>query len=344
MADESDRPVSSDPETAREPMIGSPTIVESRLETDLERILREDLGPTTRISQLAPVPSLTGDSVWRADVEGGPSYMLRTRPAGGQGFEAEAFRLRYLADHSNLPVPRVAGLSAAGSPFPYLLTEFIPGVSWEKLRKFAPLHERAAVQREIGAALGRLHRENQGSSFHVMEPGTIQRYPGWPQFFSSLWASRIKHILRTDRLEPRVLDGIEWIHGHLRRLLRTIETPRLIHGNLCSTRILVEPSEGGWKLRGFLNPMPAYAHRELDLALMELRASPEPSFFEGYREEIPIDEGYEFRKRIYMLYHVLDAVRLHGETHQILTAMDLVKGIVRECGAWTGRLPNGPNS
>ena len=42
--------------------------------------------------------------------------------------------------------------------------------------------------------------------------------------------------------------------------------------------------------------MPSYAHRELDLALMELRASPEPSFFEGYREELPIDEGYEFRQ------------------------------------------------
>ena len=40
-----------------------------------------------------------------------------------------------------------------------------------------------------------------------------------------------------------------------------------------------------------------------------------------------------------MLYHVLNDVRLHGETHQILTAMDLVKGIVRECGVWTGGPP-----
>ena len=322
-------------------MIGPPAIAESRLETDrFERIIRAHLGPSCRLSQLVPVPSSTGDAVWRADLEGGPSYMLRTRLPGGASFEADAFRLRYLADNSKLPVPRVAGVS--GLPFPYLLTECVPGVSWEKLRKFAPLQERAALQREVGVSLGRLHKETHGPAFHVIGPGTIERYRSWPQFFSSLWASRIKHVLRTDRLEPRVLDGIEWIHGHLRRLLRTVETPRLIHGNLCSTRILVDPADGGWKLRGFLSPMPAYAHRELDLALMELRASPEPSFFEGYREELPIDEGYEFRKKVYMLYHVLDDVRLHGETHQILTAMDLVKGIVRECGAWTGE-PPGPS-
>ena len=321
--------------TVREPMLGTPEI-EERLDAErFERIIRSDVGPT-RVLQLAPVPYSTGDTVWQVDAEGGASYRLRTRPAGGASFEAEAFRLRYLAEHSKLPVPRVLGVSGSGSPFPYLLTESLPGISWEKLRKFAPLHERAAVQREIGAGLGRLHRENQGGAFYVVEPGTMKRYPSWPQFFSSLWASRIKHILRTDRLEPRVLDGIEWIHGHLRRLLRTVETPRLIHGNLCGTRIIVDPADGGWRLRGFLNPMPAYAHRELDLALMEMRASPEPSFFEGYREELPIDEGYEFRKKIYMLYHVLDDVRLHGKTHEILTAMDLVKSIVGECGAWNG--------
>jgi len=326
-------------------MLVPPTIAESRLDTDrFERIIRAHLDPSSRFSQPAPVPSSTGDTVWRADVEGGSSYMLRTRSPGGASFDAEAFRLRYLADNSKLPVPRVAGVSGRDSPFPYLLTECVPGVSWEKLRGFAPLHERAAVQRQVGASLGRLHRETQAPAFHVIEPGTTERYASWPQFFSSLWASRIKHVLRTDRLEPRVLDGIEWIHGHLHRLLRTVETPRLIHGNLSSTRILVDPVDGGWKLRGFLNPMPAYAHRELDLALMELRASPEPSFFEGYREELPIDEGYEFRKRIYMLYHVLDDVRLHGETHQILTAMDLVTGIVRECGAWgSGGQPRGPS-
>ena len=322
-------------------MAVTPEIVEKRLDNPewFERIIHADLGPT-RVSQLVSVPSSTGDVVWRVDVEDGPSYMLRTRPPGGASFEEEAFRLRYLAEHSKLPVPRVVGVSGNGAESPYLLTQCVPGVSWEKLRRFAPLHERAAVQREIGICLGRLHRETQGRTFCVIEPGTMKRYTSWPQFFSSLWASRIKHILRTDRLEPRVLDGIEWIHGNLRRLLRTVETPRLIHGNLCGTRILVDPADGGWKLRGFLNPMPAYAHRELDLALMEMRASPEPSFFEGYREELPIDEGYEFRKKIYMLYHVLDDVRLHGETHQILTAMDLVNGIVRECGALNGGLPS----
>ena len=327
-------------------MIVPPTIAKSRLDTDrFEPIFRTELGPSVQVSDVVSVPSSSGDAVWRVDLEGGPSHMLRTRPPGSASFEAEAFRLRYLAEHSNLPVPRVTGESGSGSPFPYLLTECVPGVSWEKLRRFAPLHERSAVQREVGASLGRLHRETQGPAFCVIEPGTMNRYLGWPQFFSSLWASRIKHVLRTDRLEPRVLDGIEWIHGNLRRLLRTVETPRLIHGNLCSTRILVDPAAGGWKVRAFLNPMPAYAHRELDLALMELRASPDPSFFEGYREELPIDEGYEFRKRIYILYHVLDDVRLHGETHQILSAMELVKGIVRESGAWThGPRGLGPNT
>ena len=172
------------------PMIGPPTIAESRLETDgFERIIRAHLGPSSRLSQLVSVPSSTGDTVWRADLEGGPSYMLRTRSPGGASFDADTLpRLRYLADNSKLPVPRVAG--ASGSPFPYLLTECVPGVSWEKLRRFAPLHERAALQREVGASLGRLHREKHGPAFHVIGPGTTERYRSWPQFFSSLTCGR----------------------------------------------------------------------------------------------------------------------------------------------------------
>jgi fructosamine-3-kinase len=54
----------------------------------------------------------------------------------------------------------------------------------------------------------------------------------------------------------------------------------------------------------------------VDLAMTELFGRfPEP-FYQGYDELFPMEKGYESRKNLYNLYHVLNHFNLFGGSYQ----------------------------
>ena len=59
-----------------------------------------------------------------------------------------------------------------------------------------------------------------------------------------------------------------------------------------------------------------YGDAETDLAMTELFGGFPASFYEGYRESRPIDEGYPLRRVLYNLYHVLNHLNLFGEGYR----------------------------
>jgi fructosamine-3-kinase len=52
--------------------------------------------------------------------------------------------------------------------------------------------------------------------------------------------------------------------------------------------------------------------RETDLAMTELFGGFPQAFYAAYREAWPLEEGYESRKTLYNLYHVLNHLNLFG--------------------------------
>jgi protein-ribulosamine 3-kinase len=60
------------------------------------------------------------------------------------------------------------------------------------------------------------------------------------------------------------------------------------------------------------DPAVYYGDREADLAMTELFGGFPRSFYEAYRAEYPLDAGYERRKHLYNLYHVLNHLNLFG--------------------------------
>jgi hypothetical protein len=299
---------------------------------DIEAMLQLDLDRGAKVQAISTLSGSAKNPVLRADLEGGESVIIKVRPGEGQGaFDAEAHQLSLLAELSPLPVPRVLAhrKDGAAGPFTYLILSAVPGVPWARFHTFAGLDQRARIQRELGSLMGRLHRQCVAPAFAEVLPSRCRSYRSWPDLFSSLWHERIEGLLSADRLDPQTLDAVEWIHKNLGRLLVTRDIPRLTHGNLGGTKILCAEVEGEWRVSAVLDPALAYAHREVDLALLELRAGIDESFFEGYREHIPIDAEYAERKKIYMLYFTLEDVRIHGQTHHILQVIDLIQGILR---------------
>ena len=301
----------------------------------IERIARAEVDASADVGSVASLVERSIDPVLRVELRNATSFILKIRYGAGQAvFGAETRALRYLAEKTALPVPRVLAHSNDGSqgPYTYLVLECLPGLRWDEARARLDFRGRRQLDEDLGELLGRMHREVAGEAFCDVLSAKSAAFSTWPELFSRLWQDRIQELLETDRLDPATLDAVAWIHGSVPRILDSGEPPRLVHGNLAPEKVLCARRGERWAVSGFLDPAPLLAHHEVDLARLELFDMVDAPFFDTYTEQLPIGTGYQLRKRLYQLYTVLDQVRLYGDTHLILNAMEKVRGLLRECG------------
>lgn len=91
--------------------------------------------------------------------------------------------------------------------------------------------------------------------------------------------------------------------------------PALLHGDLWS---------GNYAYDGNGNPVlfdPAvyYGDRETDIAMTELFGGFPADFYSAYRYDYPLDSGYNIRKLVYNLYHILNHLNLFGSSYRYQT-------------------------
>jgi len=73
-----------------------------------------------------------------------------------------------------------------------------------------------------------------------------------------------------------------------------------------------------------IDPAAYVGHAEADLAMTELFGGFGRSFYEAYKETAGLDPGYQDRKDLYNLYHLLNHLNLFGGSY-----LHSVKGILR---------------
>ncbi len=60
------------------------------------------------------------------------------------------------------------------------------------------------------------------------------------------------------------------------------------------------------------DPATYFGDREVDIAMTELFGGFPTAFYKSYNEAFPLDAGYEQRKTLYNLYHILNHFNLFG--------------------------------
>lgn len=175
------------------------------------------------------------------------------------------------------------------------------------------------LDRASGALLGRqlaeLHRhvaDRYGFDNDNYIGGSVQENSWrneWPKFYAER------------RLRPQLRWAIE--HGMDRKLAEQGESlasrlsaffldyrprPSLLHGDLWGGNASALPD--GTPV--IFDPAVYYGDREADIAMTELFGGFPDSFHAAYRESWPLDPGYEVRKTLYNLYHVLNHFNLFG--------------------------------
>jgi len=263
---------------------------------------------TARLSGVLNVPTsivhpLHGGmigQVFRVELADGRTVVAKTADAGGT-LDIEGYMLRYLREHTALPVPDVLHSEPS-----LLIMTFVEGSS-----HFSEAAERhaadllAALHAVTAPAFG-LERDTLIGPLHQPNPWT----PSWIAFFRD---QRLRYMARlaadSGRLPRPMLERIERLAERLDSLLEEPEQPSLIHGDIWSTNVLADPN----RVSAFLDPAICYAHHEMELAYITLFNTFGAAFFERYHALRPIEPGFfEVRRDIYNLYPLLVHVRLFG--------------------------------
>jgi fructosamine-3-kinase len=168
---------------------------------------------------------------------------------------------------------------------------------------------------ELGRSLARMHRVT-ASSFGSHHDNYIGRLPqsnlsenSWDNFF-------VKHRLEAQAEQGR---GNGWFSAEIEKLfssklelirellLSAEEPPSLLHGDLWSGNVY-------WADFGptIIDPAVYYGSREADLAFTECFNRFDQRFYESYNQEYPLSPGYEQRREVLNLYHLMTHSNLFG--------------------------------
>jgi len=222
---------------------------------------------------------------------GGEARFLKTGPAKyADLLTAEADGLRALRA-AGVRSPEAFASGAAGRKA-YLLLEQL---ELETSGDFAAL----------GRMLAQLHRAT-GPRFGWERDnfiGPTPQHNGW----SGDW----RDFFLEKRLKPQFelarTNGFSLEMPSLSLLYNHRPQPSLLHGDLWSGNA------------GFSNGQPVifdpsvyYGDREADLAMTELFGGFPDEFYSAYRKEFPVEGGYEKRKHLYNLYHLLNHLNIFG--------------------------------
>lgn len=242
--------------------------------------------------------------VYRVRMKDGGDLVVKYDSCASPALDVEGYMLRYLAEHSALPVPRVLHSS------PDLLAmECVDGES-----RFDAAAQRHAA--ELLAALHSVRAPRFGLDRATLIGGLPQPNPwadSWVAFFRGQRLLHMADMALEERVMPAALH--RRIRGFAERLGDFIgepEHPSLLHGDVWTTNVLARNG----RITAFIDPAVYYGHPEIELAFITLFNTFGTPFFDAYQALRPIAPGFfEQRRDLYNLYPLLVHTRLFGASY-----------------------------
>ncbi len=294
------------------------------LHAALHAAIGSDMGSLTGIDAATEI---AGGSISHALVveSGERRYFVKLNDAqGAEMFAAEADGLNALARCNALRVPRVVAHGSSGRQA-YLVLEYLPlHALCERAQGAAAGYALAALHRIQGPQHG-WHRDN----FIGSTPQSNTEHRAWPFFFAR---RRLLPQLELAKRHPE--------HGQLissgQRLAEKLAAlfvdhqpqPSLLHGDLWHGNAATDDAG----MLTLYDPAVYFGDREADLAMSELFGGFPDSFYAGYRESWPLADGFEQRKTLYNLYHVLNHLNLFGSAY-LHQAERMIARLLAEIGS-----------
>ena len=232
-------------------------------------------------------------------------YFVKTnRAAKLSMFEAEAIGLNEMAKTQTIRVPKAIcwGIDQQRS---YIVLEWLS------------LGKGQGNWHQLGQDLARLHRHTSHQGFGWHQSNTIGETPQmnpwcdtWSDFFCQ---HRLKYQFKLAHRNGGTFKGENDLLATAAEILSTHQAqPSLVHGDLWGGNAAFEDDN----TPVIFDPATYYGDREVDIAMTELFGGFPADFYQGYESEYPLESGYEYRKTLYNLYHILNHFNLFGGSYQ----------------------------
>ncbi|MCB9107658.1 MAG: fructosamine kinase family protein [Anaerolineales bacterium] len=278
--------------------MGLPAALETTLVESMGKVLEVVPIGGGDISQAARVRSADGVEVlvtWRS----GPPTGL---------FTAERRGLDLLRSPGALRVPQVFDQREAAGPCPaYIVME------WLGQSSTTP-----QVAEALGRGLAAMHRttaETYGldhDNFIGANPQSNRQTTNWVTFFGEQRLGFQMELAAKNGYLPRQrAERLEKLLARLDQWLPTSPPASLLHGDLWGGNWLTTASGDP----ALIDPAVYYGDRETDLAFTELFGGFSSAFYAAYNDSWPLDPGYNERKDLYNLYHLLNHLNLFGHSY-----------------------------
>ena len=268
------------------------------------------------------VSAVSGGSIHRAwHLDDGQRHYFVKVGAGGTApmFAAEARALQALSHAAAVRTPTVITLGSTEDQA-FLVLEFLD---------LASLDTQAGAR--LGVALALLHRTTgdffgwNEDNFIGATPQINTPHPSWPHFFGERrLRPQLELALRNGMEKTLVAKGYAIIERVGGLFIDYQPVPSLLHGDLWSGNT-AQCRDGTAVI---FDPACYYGDRETDIAMAELFGGFPTSFHVAYRAAWPPDSGYETRKPLYNLYHILNHFNLFGSAY-LGQSQRMIEGLLR---------------
>ncbi len=281
----------------------------SPLETDLS-LLSDVLGQTP--TRIEPLAGGCIARVYRVDCSDGTTLAAKVSTDAHPTLDVEAFMLDYLRARVALPVPGVVAFTAQVLVMDHV--EHSGGASGSGLRELA--HGLAALHGQHGPAFG---FEQDTLIGPLVQPNT--EMSSWRAFYAE---HRLRHFAGVARgkggLSAGLFERCQRAADRIGDWIDDDEEPTLVHGDLWAGNVLWRDGQ----VAALIDPAIHYAHREVELAFMDLFGSFGSEFWGRYHDLSPIRDGFwQTRRHVYRLYPLLVHVALFGGSYASMLSSEL---------------------
>ncbi len=230
------------------------------------------------------------------------TYFVKLNQASAvEMFRAEALGLTQMYDTKTITIPKPICWSVAGNSS-YIVLEWLDlgrgnSSSWLEMgRQLAQMHQQGTVERfgwEMNNTIGSTPQINTWMD-------------NWADFFAE---QRIGYQLRlASRKGGNFPDTKRVVEAVRDRLADRKAEASIVHGDLWSGNANIT-ADGQPTI---FDPATYYGDREVDIAMTELFGGFPSAFYQGYNQQWQLDSGYQQRKTIYNLYHILNHFNIFG--------------------------------
>lgn len=241
-----------------------------------------------------------------AVTDGDCSYFVKLNSASEVVmFEAEALGLKQMLTTATIRVPKPICWGRVASSA-YIVLEWLKlgsggNSSWQEMgRQLAAMHS---------------HTSSQGFGWEMNNTiGSTPQINTWTTDWAEFYAKhRLGYQFQLAKRRGGHFPQQERLLAAIPQLLANHQPQSsLVHGDLWGGNAAFTASGEP----AIFDPATYYGDREVDVAMTELFGSFPAAFYRGYNEVFPLDSGYEQRKILYNLYHIINHFNIFGGSYE----------------------------